>query len=75
MKEKLAAIFKEMFEIQSIDEASSPENVEGWDSYTHIELMLELEEQFSVTVTTDEAVELNTVGKILAFLEERAAGV
>lgn len=71
MIEKLTAIFKEMFKVESLNEDMSPENVEGWDSYAQIELALELESVFGVNISAEEAGELASVRKIIDFLAKK----
>ena len=44
----------------------------GIDSPKALELLLVLEEQLGVEISDDEAGEMSTVGKILAFVESRA---
>lgn len=73
MKERLEAIFKRMFNVEEIDDDTSPENTEGWDSFTHIELVLEIETEFGVSISTAEAVELTSVGTIMSFLRQHGA--
>lgn len=69
MKEKLAEIFKNLFGVTELRDDMSPENVEKWDSFSQIELIIELENAFQVTIPTQEAVLLDSVAKITAYLE------
>lgn len=43
-------------------------NVEAWNSLKHIELILGLEEMFSMEFTPDDVVEMTSVGGIRAVL-------
>lgn len=71
MNEKLSAIISKMFNIATIHEGLSPENVEGWDSFSHIELILEIEKTFAISISASEAVRLDSVGKIASYLESK----
>lgn len=71
MREQLENIFKQMFKVEEISDTASPETLESWDSYMHIELILEIESVFNVSVSTSEAVELTSFGKIIAYLKDK----
>jgi acyl carrier protein len=47
-------------------------DVPGWDSLSHVTLMLEIESVFGVTITPFEAAELPNVGALYELLEERS---
>jgi acyl carrier protein len=46
-------------------------DVEGWDSFAHINLMLGIEAEFGVEFDSDEIASLLSVGQILAALNRR----
>ncbi|MGA2255618.1 MAG: acyl carrier protein [Thermoguttaceae bacterium] len=48
---------------------SSSENVETWDSVHHLNLVLALEQEFSLQFEPEEIDEMNNVEHILAVLE------
>jgi acyl carrier protein len=55
-------------EPQSLDESSSPESVEGWDSMGHVNLVTALEQHFNVSIDIDDVMEMGSVGKIREIL-------
>jgi len=55
-------------EPQSLDESSSPESVEGWDSMGHVNLVTALEQHFNVSIDIDDVMEMGSVGKIRKIL-------
>ena len=57
-----------------IDEQSTYETVEGWDSVAQINVIVALESEFDVSFTAEEVFELNTVRKLLDALETYSAG-
>ena len=71
MLERLQNIFADSFDLDSIDDDTSPENVEEWDSLAHVALMVALESEFGVSISPSQAVELGDVGKIKAFLSSQ----
>ena len=55
-------------EWESIDESSSPETVEGWDSMGHLNLVAALEENFNVSIGIGDVMEMVNVRKIREIL-------
>jgi acyl carrier protein len=51
-------------ERESLDESSSPESVEGWDSMGHVNLITALEQHFNVSIDIDDVMEMASVRKI-----------
>ena len=51
-----------------IDESSSPETVEGWDSMGHLNLLAALEANFNVNIDIGDVVEMVSVRKIREIL-------
>jgi len=50
---------------------SSPETVENWDSLKHMNLILALEEEFNITFSDVEIVEMLSVKIIVKTLKEK----
>ena len=46
------------------NENTSLNDIESWDSMTHIVLITKLEDEFKLRFTNEEIVEMNTIGKI-----------
>ncbi len=55
----------------TIGDDSSPDNLEGWDSLAHVQLILALEKEFAVTVPPDEGVGLENFKMIHEFIAAR----
>ena len=53
---------------ESVDESSSPENVEGWDSMGHLNLVAALEQGFNVSIDIGDVMEMVSVKKIREIL-------
>ena len=47
------------------------EDVAGWDSISHLHLVLELEQTYQIAIGDGEVVELNSLGDIVALLANR----
>lgn len=73
LKEKLQAIFREVFEDETIilrDEMTA-EDIEDWDSLTHIQLIEAIEDSFKIKFTLQEIVNLETVGEFVELVEKK----
>ena len=53
---------------ESLLDESSIENVEAWDSLRQLSLLLALESAYGITITTEEALEMNSVSAIKTVL-------
>ena len=69
---KLKEVFKNIFqiEISSIDDETSVDTVEKWDSLKHLNLVLALEEAFNITFTEEESVEIMSYPLVKAVLSD-----
>jgi acyl carrier protein len=53
---------------------SSPDNIETWDSMQHLNLVLALEERFSIQLSPEEMEQMRSVGLISEMLEAKLHG-
>jgi acyl carrier protein len=71
---RLTQIFEDVFDADSIK--LSPEltakDVDGWDSITHIRLILTIERAFKIKLSTSEIGKLENVGGLVAVIKARA---
>ena len=72
--QRLTEIFHDVFDEESI--IVTPEltakDVDGWDSLTHIRLILTVEKAFKIKFSTSEIGQLETVGDLAALIKARA---
>ena len=71
---RLSEIFQDVFDDDSIilTPELSAKDVQGWDSLTHIRLILAVERAFKVRFSTSEISRLQSVGDLVALIETRA---
>ena len=71
---RLSEIFKDVFDEDSIQltPALSAKDVDGWDSLTHIRLILTIEKAFKIKFSTSEIGKLENVGELVALINSRA---
>ena len=73
VKEKLEEIFRDVFDDEDIiltDEMTA-EDIDDWDSLTHIQLIVEIEETFGVKFSTQEITSLKNVGSFIELLKSK----
>jgi acyl carrier protein len=70
---RLSEVFQSVFDDDSIEVAPalSAKEVDGWDSITHIRLILTVEKAFKVKFSTSEVGKLANVGDLVALIKAR----
>ena len=71
--ERLSNIFQNIFDDDSIvvTPTLSAQDVDGWDSLTHIRLLLTVEKSFKVKFTTTEINKLENVQGLVELIQAR----
>lgn len=71
---RLAEIFEDVFDDDSIKLTPdlTAKDVDGWDSLTHIRLLLTIEKAFKIKFSTSEIGKLENVGGLVALIKARA---
>lgn len=75
-EEKLTAIFRTLFNDATLvlrDDLTAAD-VSGWDSFNHINLVLQVESDFSVRFSTEEIASLKNVGEFKTLIGRKLAG-
>ena len=70
---KLKQVVSDILEvdIDDINENSSPDNIEKWDSLSHIRLVMAIEVEFNVKLTPDDMMDMLSVKLIKMILTEK----
>ena len=70
---KLKQVVSDILEvdIDDINENSSPDNIEKWDSLSHIKLVMATEVEFNVKLTPDDMMDMLSVKLIKMILAEK----
>ena len=70
-REKYIAIFKKALEIKDDNfQYVTADNLKNWDSVTHLELVLALEEAFGINLNPEEILSLNSFESGLEVLKK-----
>lgn len=66
-------IFKKVFRDESIslDKTTSADDIDGWDSITHMSLLNEIEKHFSIDFTYKEVRGLQNIGDLLNLIKSK----
>jgi acyl carrier protein len=72
---ELTEIFNDVFmkDDMQLTPALSAKDVQGWDSFKQIEIMVSVEERFAIKLNTKEIDSLKCVGDLAAVIARKAA--
>lgn len=73
MEEKVLEILKELFELDTVDETCSQETCEKWDSMGQLNLVVELEGEFGISLEPEEIGEMKSYNDIIRILKSHIA--
>lgn len=70
--EQLNQVFQVVFADENlrVTETTIPEEVDGWDSLQHINLLSMLEEEFGIQFDVDQIVSMENVGDIVKAIRD-----
>ena len=68
MEEKVLEILKNLFELDTVDETCSQTTCEKWDSMGQLNLVVELESEFDVTLEPEEIAEMKSYADIINLM-------
>lgn len=72
-EQAIQAIFRKVFKDDSfiIKEDLTPNDIFGWQSLTHMELINAIEKNFNLRFTLKEVMSINTIGDIASLIENK----
>lgn len=67
IKGRVIKVFSEVFNLddKQINLSDTKDNIESWDSIGHFQLVMSLEVEFGIKLTTEDIVEIDSVEKCL----------
>ncbi len=65
--EKIQPIFRDIFDDENltVTEITVAEDVEDWDSFAQMQIVMGIEEMFDIKFSTDEVTEFRNVGDVV----------
>ena len=71
MEERILEVLKNTFELETVDKTCSQENCEKWDSMGQLNLVVELETEFDVSLEPEEIGEMKCFDDIVRILKAK----
>ncbi|MCI9437283.1 MAG: acyl carrier protein [Lachnospiraceae bacterium] len=70
--ERLNMVFREVFDDKTIEltDDTTADDVDGWDSFEHINLVVAVEEEFSFKIPMGKVVTMQNVGEMVDIIME-----
>lgn len=69
---ELQEIFREIFDDEIIlSNETTADDIEDWDSLTHMQLIVEIEQKYNVKFTTAEIKKAANVGEFIEIIQEK----
>jgi acyl carrier protein len=74
VKQRLTSIFRSTFSQPALEirEDLTAQDVAGWDSLTHINMVLAVEKEFGMSLTTREVRSMKNVGDLLQLVKTKS---
>ncbi len=76
-QERLQEIFRELFDDDEIiiGEETTADDIEGWDSLTHVQLVVAVQDEFDITLSIAEISSLKNVGDFIRLIDKKTKGM
>lgn len=70
---KVESIFRDILEDNNINlvEATTSDDIEDWDSLTHVQIVMEIQHQFCITFSSTEILSWNNVGEMCRSIQSK----
>ncbi|MGL4954357.1 MAG: acyl carrier protein [Cetobacterium sp.] len=70
---KLQDIFRDVFDEEELEitKETTARDIDDWDSFAQISLIVDIEKEFGVKFNLDEVTELKNVGDMLDLIEKK----
>jgi acyl carrier protein len=73
LKERFEKVFRDVFDDENIQvhEEMTADDIDDWDSLSHVQLVMALEREFSLRFGTAEIANLKNVGEFMAMVQKK----
>jgi len=77
MAERLEEVIGSVLSVpaEALSDGSSTENTPNWDSLRQLSILLALESAYGISITTDEAVNMNSIAAIKVVLKRHGVEI
>lgn len=73
MEDKILEIMKSVFQTEDIDKTCSQQNCEKWDSMNQLNLVVELEMEFGVSLEPEEIAMMRSFEEVVQIVKNKIA--
>lgn len=75
LRSQITDVFRDVLNHPELDlkDELTANDVDGWDSLSHIDLIVALEGRFKIKLTTGEVSKLKNVGDLVALIRRKAS--
>lgn len=70
MREKIINIVSRVFEVE-VNENTDQKNCDAWDSLRHLNLIIELEDEFNISFEPEEIAQLKSIALIEELISQK----
>lgn len=76
MENKIKSVMADVFDVspEEIDENSSADNIENWDSLRHMNLVVALEEEFEIQLNPEDVADMLNFALVCIVVKSEAVG-
>ena len=71
MEQKVLEILKNVFELETADNTCSQETCEKWDSMGQLNLVVELESEFDITLEPEEIADMKSYDDVIRLVSSK----
>jgi len=71
LEKQIIDIFKNNLKDKKIKKNSTIQNTEGWDSLNHVNIVSEVSKKFSIKISFNEMVNINSVRNIISLVKKK----
>ena len=71
MEQKVLEILKNVFELETADKTCSQETCEKWDSMGQLNLVVELESEFDITLEPEEIADMKSYDDVIRLVSSK----
>ncbi len=70
IKTRLTKVFRDIFDAPTLElrEDMTADDIEDWDSLTHVDLVVEVEKEFKIKLSTSEVRKMKNVGDFIKLI-------
>ena len=73
IEKRIFQLFSVLMDVaeEDLDKDSNPNNIEKWDSLSHIKMLMEIEAEFNIELLPEEAVEIFSINDVVKLVTSK----